>query len=171
MSINQDGVGGCMLIHDCFCTWYIHALLIESCLYVYIIGNSDTWTILRHLFRHYKSWTGKEEYHGVHKWCFVHVVNIHMFTSLCLQISFFKTHNLCTVFLVWVVFLGGGGVAPKYPKIYCLTVLVWCIRSPPGGELSVAPTRHRVTCGSKPGVGGIFSCFCPFLFMLLVLRF
>jgi len=26
----------------------------------------------------------------------------------------------------------------------------------PGGELSVAPTRHQVTCGSKPGVGGIF---------------
>ena len=27
---------------------------------------------------------------------------------------------------------------------------------PPGGELSVALTRHQVTCGSKPGVGGIF---------------
>ena len=23
----------------------------------------------------------------------------------------------------------------------------------------MALTRHRVTCGSKPGVGGIFSCF------------
>ena len=30
------------------------------------------------------------------------------------------------------------------------------ITIPPGGELNVAPTRHRVTCGSKPGVGGIF---------------
>ena len=28
---------------------------------------------------------------------------------------------------------------------------------PPDGELSVAPTRHRVTCGSKPGVCAIFS--------------
>ena len=28
---------------------------------------------------------------------------------------------------------------------------------------SVAPTRHRVTCHSKPGIGGIFSCFGPFL--------
>ena len=27
---------------------------------------------------------------------------------------------------------------------------------PPGGELSVAPTRLWVTCSSKPGVGGIF---------------
>jgi len=34
---------------------------------------------------------------------------------------------------------------------------------PPGGMPSVAPTRHRVTCGSKPGVGEIFSCFDPFL--------
>jgi len=27
---------------------------------------------------------------------------------------------------------------------------------PPGGELSVAPTRHWVTCGLKPVVGGMF---------------
>ena len=42
----------------------------------------------------------------------------------------------------------------------------------PGGELSVALTRHRVTCGSKSEIGGIFfSCFGPFLFTLFVLRF
>jgi len=34
---------------------------------------------------------------------------------------------------------------------------------PSVGKLGVALTRHRVTCGSKPGVGGIFSCFGPFL--------
>ena len=33
---------------------------------------------------------------------------------------------------------------------------------PPGGELSVALTRHQVTCGSKPGVGGIFFQLWPF---------
>ena len=27
---------------------------------------------------------------------------------------------------------------------------------------SVAPTRHQVTCGSKPGVGGIFFLLWPF---------
>jgi len=32
-----------------------------------------------------------------------------------------------------------------------------------GGELSVALTRHRVTCGSKPGVEGFFPFFGPFL--------
>ena len=31
-----------------------------------------------------------------------------------------------------------------------------------GGELSVALTRHQVTCGSKPGVGGIFFLLWPF---------
>ena len=39
---------------------------------------------------------------------------------------------------------------------------------PPGGELSVALTRHQVTCGSKPGAGGIFfSCFGPYLFHVI----
>ena len=33
---------------------------------------------------------------------------------------------------------------------------------PPGGELSVDLTRHWVTCGSKPGVGGIFFLLWPF---------
>ena len=31
-----------------------------------------------------------------------------------------------------------------------------------GGELSVALTRHRVTCGSKPGVGRKFFLLWPF---------
>ena len=38
---------------------------------------------------------------------------------------------------------------------------------PPGGELSVAPTRQ---CGSKPGVGGIFLSLALFCFVLFVLR-
>ena len=33
---------------------------------------------------------------------------------------------------------------------------------PPGGELSVALTRHREACSSKPGVGGIFFLLWPF---------
>ena len=34
---------------------------------------------------------------------------------------------------------------------------------PPGGGLSVASTRHWVTCSSNPGVGGIFfPYFGPF---------
>ena len=46
----------------------------------------------------------------------------------------------------------------------------------PGGELSVALTKHRMTRSSKPGVGGIFSFFAPFLFCIicpqsLVLKF
>ena len=32
----------------------------------------------------------------------------------------------------------------------------------------MALTRHQVTCGSKPGVGGIFSCFGPFLLHVTV---
>ena len=32
----------------------------------------------------------------------------------------------------------------------------------PGGELTVALARHQVTCGSKPGVGGIFFLLWPF---------
>ena len=41
--------------------------------------------------------------------------------------------------------------------------------SPPGGRLSVAPTRHWDTCNSNPGEGGIFSLslilFCYTLFV------
>ena len=39
---------------------------------------------------------------------------------------------------------------------------------PSGGEVSVVPTRHQVTCSSKPGVQMIFFLFS---FMLFVLRF
>ena len=50
----------------------------------------------------------------------------------------------------------------------CLTL----ISIPPGGELRVAPSRHQVTRGSKPGVGGIFfPSLALFSFMLFVLRF
>ena len=43
---------------------------------------------------------------------------------------------------------------------------------PSGGELSVALTRHWVTCGSKPGVGGtFFSSLALFSFIVFVLRF
>jgi len=38
---------------------------------------------------------------------------------------------------------------------------------PPGGELSVALTRHQPICGSKPPVGGIFSFFGPFQFHVI----
>ena len=31
----------------------------------------------------------------------------------------------------------------------------------------MAPTRHQVTCGSKPGVGGIFSALALFCYMSL----
>jgi len=37
----------------------------------------------------------------------------------------------------------------------------------PGGELSVASTRHWVICYSKPGVGGIFFLLGPFQFHVL----
>ena len=39
---------------------------------------------------------------------------------------------------------------------------------PPGGGLSVAPTRHWVTCSSNPGFGGIFFLtLAPFLLHLI----
>ena len=42
---------------------------------------------------------------------------------------------------------------------------------PPGGELSVALTRHRETCSSKPEVGGFFPSLALFSFMVLSLGF
>ena len=37
-------------------------------------------------------------------------------------------------------------------------------------EMSLAPTRHWVTCGSKPGFGEIFSFFGPFLLQVTCIK-
>ena len=71
-----------------------------------------------------------------------------------------------------VLAIPSGGLAPqRWGAVPCPGWLCGHTKShldhahihiPPGGEMSVAPTRYWVTCSSKPGVGRIFFPLWPF---------
>ena len=53
----------------------------------------------------------------------------------------------------------------------CIHYKLRSLTIPPGGELSLAPTRHWVICGSKLGFGEIFPSFALFSLRYLSLGF
>ena len=75
---------------------------------------------------------------------------------LC-RINSNRTYTSCTtkysnrtVSLIALIHLCSYTLGPCGYMDYATNTIVKSI--PLGGELSVAPTRHRVTCGSKSGV-------------------